>query len=556
VTLTRHLHLSASVRRMLVVSLLAALGQALLLVPIPLVIRHVFDSDLRRGHAGGVVVGGIVVLALYLCGSALALAGRYAVLGATKPAIAGLRSQLVAHIYSLPKSFHDRVDPRQLHATIVQDSERLDVVANAAVAQMLPAAVVSVGLSIVALVLNPVLFAVLACAVPVMVIIKRRFGARVRVRTRTWQAAFDRFSALIQTALRARTLTEVRGAEKIELEQLDASGESLSEAGLQMAWRQSGMSIAQGSVLAIATVLVLMVGGSAVAHGDMTTGDLISFYAVVLLLQGQVGTVTSFLPLAISGRESLERLNEFLDIAEPTPYAGRARIKFQGNIELRGVSFAYGEEPVLREIDIAIGSGENLVILGPNGAGKSSLASLILGLYRPTSGEMLADGIPYAELDIRALRRAFGVLLQEPVILPGTVAYNIGYGRPDISRAEIERAAARAGAADFIERLPGGFDAHVGVEGVLLSGGQRQRVALARALLGEPRLLILDEPTSHLDSGAIAELPRALAELPRRPTVITITHDESLAAEADRVCHVRDGRTIASALAAVTERPA
>ena len=379
-TLTRHLHLSASVRRMLVVSLLAALGQALLLVPIPLVIRHVFDSDLRRGHAGGVVVGGIVVLALYLCGSALALAGRYAVLGATKPAIAGLRSQLVAHIYSLPKSFHDRVDPRQLHATIVQDSERLDVVANAAVAQMLPAAVVSVGLSIVALVLNPVLFAVLACAVPVMVIIKRRFGARVRVRTRTWQAAFDRFSALIQTALRARTLTEVRGAEKIELEQLDASGESLSEAGLQMAWRQSGMSIAQGSVLAIATVLVLMVGGSAVAHGDMTTGDLISFYAVVLLLQGQVGTVTSFLPLAISGRESLERLNEFLDIAEPTPYAGRARIKFQGNIELRGVSFAYGEEPVLREIDIAIGSGENLVILGPNGAGKSSLASLILGL--------------------------------------------------------------------------------------------------------------------------------------------------------------------------------
>ena len=262
-TLTRHLHLSASVRRMLVVSLLAALGQALLLVPIPLVIRHVFDSDLRRGHAGGVVVGGIVVLALYLCGSALALAGRYAVLGATKPAIAGLRSQLVAHIYSLPKSFHDRVDPRQLHATIVQDSERLDVVANAAVAQMLPAAVVSVGLSIVALVLNPVLFAVLACAVPVMVIIKRRFGARVRVRTRTWQAAFDRFSALIQTALRARTLTEVRGAEKIELEQLDASGESLSEAGLQMAWRQSGMSIAQGSVLAIANET-----GRAAAIGD------------------------------------------------------------------------------------------------------------------------------------------------------------------------------------------------------------------------------------------------------------------------------------------------
>ena len=544
----RHVQLTHDVRRLLVTSVLAALGQAALLVPVPLVIKHVFDSDLRHGRAGEVVLGGIVVLALYLGGSGLALASRYAVLKATKRAIADVRQRLGAQIYALPKSFHDRVDPRQLHATIVQDSERLDVVANAAVGQILPAAVTSLGLAVVALVLNPALFAVLACAVPAMVLVKRRFGARLRGRTRTWQAAFDHFSALVQTALRARTLAEVRGADQLELEALDESVESLSDAGLEMAWRQGGLSIAQGAVGAVAAVLVLVVGGSAVANGDMTTGDLISFYAVVALLQGQVSTVTALLPLAISGRESLERLNAFLDVTEPAPYTGTRRIGFQGGIELRGVSFGYGSEPLLRELELTILPGEHVVIFGPNGAGKSSLASLILGLYRPTSGQLLADGVPYEQLDMRALRTAFGVLLQEPLIMPGTVAQNIGYGRPGASFEEIERGAVLTGAADFVERLPGGYDADVGAEGVLLSGGQRQRVALARALLAQPRLLILDEPTTHLDTAAIAGLRLALAGLPHRPTVITITHDDALARQADRVVHLRDGRIAAPAL--------
>jgi ABC-type multidrug transport system fused ATPase/permease subunit len=538
---------------MLLVSVLAALGQAALLAPVPLVIKHVFDSDLDQGRAAGVAVGGAVVLALYLAGSGLALVSRYAVLKATKRAIADLRRALAAQIFALPKSFHDRTDPRQLHATIVEDSERLDVVANAALGQILPAAVVSLGLAVVALVLNPVLFVLLACAVPVMVLVKRSFDSRLRARTRTWQSAFDRYSALTQTALRARTLAEVRGADDLERERLNNSVESLSDAGLGMAWRQGALSIGQASIVAIAAVLVLVVGGVAVARGDMSTGDLLSFYAVVALLQRQANTVTTLLPLTVSGRESLARLNDLLDVAERAPYPGTRRIPFQGGIELRGVSFGYGGEPLLRDVDLTIEPGEQIVILGPNGAGKSSLASLILGLYRPTSGELLADGYPYDELDIRALRTAFGVLLQDPVLLPGTVAENIGFGRPAASAQEIERAAALTGAGEFIERLPGGYGAEVGAEGVLLSAGQRQRVALAAALLAQPRLLILDEPTAHLDTAAIAALRVALADLPEQATVITITHDDALAGSADRVLRLRDGRVAAPAVAPMRE---
>jgi len=542
--LKRYVALFDGARGLLVASVVNSIAQSALLVLIPLVIRHVFDDDLRRGGATGVAVGGVIVLALDLVSSGLALWTRYMVLKATKLAIGRLRYALLAKIYALPQSFHDRHETAQIHGTIVQDTEQLDVVANAALGQVVPAAIVALGLMGVALALNPLLFALLVVALPGMVMVKRHLGVTVRQRTRSWRDAFNQFSAQTQLALRTRTLAEVRAAEGVELERGRARAEKLSAAGLQMAWRQGAMSIAQGAILASAAVLVLIVGGRAVANKQMTTGDLLSFYAVVVLLVGQVSTLATAIPTIISGHESLDRVDAFLDVDDPLPYQGSRRIAFRGGIELRRVTFGYGDAPLLSEFELSIAPEEHVVILGPNGVGKSTLASLILGLYRPWSGDLLADGTPYDELDMRDLRSAFGVVLQDPVILPGTVAENIAYGRPDASPKDIEQAAVMAGVAEFVDQLPDGYATRVGPEGALISGGQRQRVAIARALLGRPRLLILDEPTTHLDDAAIAALQVALADLPRRPTVITITHDSLLAEGADRVVHLRGGRKL------------
>jgi len=163
-------------------------------------------------------------------------------------------------------------------------------------------------------------------------------------------------------------------------------------------------------------------------------------------------------------------VDAFLDVEDSPAYSGTRRIGFEGGIELHRVTFGYGEEAVLREFSLSIAPGEHVVILGPNGAGKSTLASLILGLYHPWSGELLADGIPYDVLDMRDLRSAFGVVLQDPVIFPGTVAENIAYGRPRASVKDIEHAAVMAGVAEFIDQLPGGYAARVGQEGALVSG--------------------------------------------------------------------------------------
>jgi ABC-type bacteriocin/lantibiotic exporter with double-glycine peptidase domain len=354
--------------------------------------------------------------------------------------------------------------------------------------------------------------------------------------------AFDAFSGRTQRVLRSMTLTRVQGAERIELERHRREFAELGRASQEMAWTQSAYSIVQGAVAASAGVVGLMVGGLAVAHGDMSLGDLLAFYAVLVLLLRQLGTVLSAVPAIIAGRQSLARVDALLAEREPEPYVGTCRLEFGGAVALDGVSFSYGEGPLLRGIDLHVAAGERVAVVGPNGAGKTTLLSLMLGLYRPGEGRVLADGLPLDELDLRSLRRRIGVVLQDPIIFPGTVAANISYGHPEATLDDIRRAARWTTADEFIEALPQGYDTEVGEEGGLLSGGQRQRIAIARALLHQAALLVLDEPTTHLDASAVAQLTANLRRLPGAPTLILISHDPEVGREVDRVYHLRDGR--------------
>jgi ABC-type bacteriocin/lantibiotic exporter with double-glycine peptidase domain len=193
-------------------------------------------------------------------------------------------------------------------------------------------------------------------------------------------------------------------------------------------------------------------------------------------------------------------------------------------------------------VDLAIRASERVAIVGPNGAGKSTLVSIVMGMHEPQAGRVLADGVPLAELDVREFRRQVGIVLQDPLIFPGTIRDNIAFGRPETSDEEVVAAAVAATAAEFIDGLPDGYDTKVGDEGVGLSGGQRQRIAVARALVANPALLLLDEPTTYLDEAAVSLLMANLSALARAPTIVLVTHDPHAATHADRVVELRDGR--------------
>ena len=525
-----------------------AIVQSALLIPIALLVRDMFDTAIPQRHVDSIVLSGCAILALYGASAALGYVARVAAIRTAARAGVGLRRDILSKLYSLPQGWHDTQRAGNVHSIAVQDSERAEAMLATVAGLALPAAVVAVALVVVALIISPLLFATTLVVVPPLLIGARVLLRRMRVHQQTWSRSARRFSAELQLLLRAMLTTKVSGAERWDL----ARGEQRASA-LAGDYRAFGASVAgvnalQNAIAAAAGTCVLVVGGIAVAERTMTLGDLLAFYAVLALLLRQLHALGFQSDVVVIGLRSLSDIEALLAIDAGAPYGDGGRtIDFRGAVTVAGVSFAYADTPTLSEIDLAIDAAEQVVIVGPNGAGKSTLVSLLLGLYAPRAGVVSADGVPFDELDIAALRRQIGVVLQDPVLLPGTIRENIAYARPDASDAGVRAAASTATAADFIEALPLGYDTPVGDEGVGLSGGQRQRIAIARALMGDPALLILDEPTTYLDDASVSALMERLLTLPQTPTVVLVSHDPHVAAHAERAIELRGGRVVSDA---------
>ena len=523
-------------QRRLLLSLVAALVQAGLLVVIGLLVRRAFDQNIPDNDVGALALTGAAILGVALAAASLTVWMRYLVLGAVKDAISRLRVALLEKLNALPTAWFDRADGGSLHATIVQDSERLDVVANSVAAQAAPALVIGFGLSLALLVINPLLFGILALSLPVLAVLTRRFDGVVRRRTRTWQLSFDRFSTRVLFAILARPLIVTQAAEEIELEEGRTEAVALSDAGRSMAWLHSVYAQLHGAVATFAGVIVLVVGGASVARGTMSIGSLVAFYTLLALLRAQGNAVLTTIPQVISGRESLARLAAILDAPDRHPYHGSRTPSLHHSLALRNVDFGYTDDaPVLQDLSFELERGEWLTLVGPNGSGKTTVAALLLGLYRPWRGSVAADGVPYDELDLQALRRRIGFVPQRPILFPASIAENIAYGTGTVDAARVHEAAELATVDEFVDGLDHGYRTPVGDGGDLLSGGERQRIAIARALLREPAVLVLDEPTSSLDRHAMAQVLSNLRALAHEPAVLVITHDQALIDGAERV---------------------
>jgi ATP-binding cassette subfamily B protein len=244
---------------------------------------------------------------------------------------------------------------------------------------------------------------------------------------------------------------------------------------------------------------------------------------------------------------SATRVFEVLDTAPEIYSTGSAlkKDRLEGGVEFRQVSFSYeGAQPALREISLAVSPGEMIGLCGPSGAGKSTFVNLICRFYDVTDGQILIDGIDIRDYDVKWLRRQIGLVLQERYLFHGTIAENIRYGKPDASEKEIITAARAANAHDFIVGFPDGYDTMVGERGQSLSGGERQRISIARAILHNPRILILDEATSSVDSETEKQIQQALDRLVEGRTTFAIAHRLSTLQAADRLVVLEKGKVV------------
>ncbi len=528
-------------RRWVLLAIILGVAELAMVIPIPVLIRSLFDEDIRSGRAQAIVRTVFILAALRLLATASGLYLRRLSLETTKLAIQRMRRALLEKMYSLPHAWLHRADHAALHTTIVQETERVDVMSNALVALLIPSALTTVALAAILFSLSPRLSLIVAMSVPVLFAVHRILAHRLRDRTDRFRSAFETFSSGVMFVLRTMDLTHASAAEASELTRQDKSTAELRESSSRMAWLQSAYGGIQALVISLVMLVVLAVGGVEVSSGDISLGELASFYVAALLFAGAMNTFWTALPTAVAGNRSLRNIDELLSIEQSSPYSGGTRFTFGGGLQLEDVHFGYDDIPLLRGVSLAIEPGQIVSLHGPNGAGKTTIVQLLLGWQKPLSGRLLADGKPYEDLYLPDLLSGVGLLPQDPVIFAGTIAENIDYGRESVSAEQMRDVVRITGATGLVDGLASGLKTLIGEDGQTISGGERQRIALARALVHQPALLIMDEPTNHLDASDFRAILQRITERSPSMSILIISHDQSVIDEAEAIYRLDKG---------------
>ena len=463
--------------------------------------------------------------------------------------VADLRKALYGHLLGLPVPFFEARKTGEITSRLTSDITTVQGAVSNALAQFINQSITLVGGVVYLFILNFRLSLVMLAIIPAVILAAAYFGRRLRKISTEFQDRVADANAAAEEAV-----TGIRVVKSFTAEGLETSRYGkLVDDSYQIALRRARVRafFVPTVIMAMFTGIgiVLWYGSRLVLSGSLPGGDLITFLLLTVFVAGSIGSFTGLYSQLQEALGASKRIFELLDTKSDLPetVTPTALTGARGEVRFDDVSFRYGdrgEEMVLSNISLTARPGEILALVGPSGAGKSTLVTLVPRFYDPVEGRILLDGTDIRDLGLEDLRRHIGIVPQETQLFSGTVKENIRYGRSGASDAAVEEAARAANAHEFISEFPDGYETVVGERGVKLSGGQRQRVAIARALLKNPRILILDEATSSLDSESEALVQAALETLMVGRTTFVIAHRLSTVRNADRILVLSDGRIL------------
>jgi ATP-binding cassette subfamily B protein len=491
-----------------------------------------------------------VMIALVAVLAGASAARYYLVMTLGERTVADLRRDVFAHLISLSPAFFDSARSGELISRLTADTTQIKSAAGASLSIALRNILLFIGAASMMVVTSPRLSGFVLLAIPAIVLPLVAFGRWVRRLSRNAQDTLADATAYAAELIGAIRTVQAYTGERLANGRFGGEVEQAYEAARTSTRARAVLTAIIIFIVFSSVVLILWVGSHDVLTGAITPGRLGQFLLYAAFAATGLGQLSEVWGEVSAASGASERLFEILRVksAITAPASPRALpVPSRGDVSFDHVGFAYPTRPNARAVDgvtFSVRAGEKVAIVGPSGAGKSTLFHLLLRFYDPLAGTISFDGVPINSADQHELRRHIALVPQESVAFATTARENIRFGRPDATDAEVEHAAALAHATEFIERLPGGFEAQLGERGVTLSGGQRQRIAIARAILRDAPLLLLDEATSALDAESETLVQTALEELMRHRTTLVIAHRLATVLSCDRILVLDRGRIV------------
>ena len=536
-------------RRGVFLSGLLAAAAMVMTVAIPWLTGRAIDQ-IRDGDEPGLTTLALVILGAGVLRLALTVARRLVAGRVSLGVELDLRNGMYEHLQKLELGFFDRQQTGQLMSRATVDLQSVRFFLGYGLVFMLQSALTIFLAAGAMIAVQPGLAAISLIPVPIVVGIAARYGRRSRPALQELQQRIAELTADVEENIGGVRVVKSFAREERQLERFRGGVGRVWDQAMVTTRLQAFYNPFIGFLPQLGLAAILFFGGRQVIDGRLTIGEFSAFYAYLLMLLSPMRTLGISLGLAQRATAAGARVYQILD-REPrivSAPGAPALPPGSGHVELRGVTLRYegASRPALRDVDLDVPAGTTVALVGATGSGKTTLVQLIPRLYDVSAGAVLVDGADVRDVDVSSLRSAVAVVNDDPFLFSATVAENIAYARADATQEEIELAARRAQAHEFIDRLPEGYKTRVGERGLTLSGGQRQRVAIARAFLADPRVLILDDATSSVDASTEQEIKAALREVMAGRTTFVIAHRLSTISLADTIVVLEDGAVAAA----------
>ena len=534
--------------RQVIISLVLLLILTGLSLVIPEIIRQVIDVGLKQSNIGYLVNLALILLGIGLLTSVLTYFQRYLSQWIASHIGFDLRNNLYDHIQHLSFSYHDHAQTGQLISRTIEDVRSVESFAGSSVTDLIQVGLLLVGVTTLLFITSARLAAISLLPMIPLILLTTDFGKRVSAYFLDVDNALGELSARLQENVTGVQVVRAFAREAHEMQRFEDANKSLFKARIKVNFEWSKIMPSSTFLVTLGTVLILWFGGQMVIHGSLTIGELVAFNSYLLLLSAPAQQLTWLVNGAGEAAAGVQRAFNVLDTPleiESTPDKIMLPT-LSGQVEFRQVSFQYlGEKSdALKNINLTVKPNMVVALIGTTGSGKTSLVNLIPRFYDVSEGEVLVDSYDVRKVNLVSLREQIGIVLQTSLLFSSTIRENIAYGSPEASMDDILAAAKAAQAHEFIQELPDGYDTVVGERGVTLSGGQRQRVAIARALLLNPRILILDDSTSSVDTQTELQIQRALINLMHGRTTFVIAHRLSTVHRADLILVMDEGQIV------------